>query len=545
MHMKKTLITLMVLLSMGAAVSAQNFTDRPKLVVGVVVDQMRMDYIYRYYAKFGAGGFKRIVGDGFYLSNAHYNYVPTYTGPGHASVYTGSTPALHGIIGNEWYDKDLDKDVNCVEDSLYTIVGGAEGGDVSPSRLLATTITDELKIFTQQRSKVVGISIKNRSAVFPAGHNPDGAYWFDDDTGNFVTSTYYKQELPQWVSAFNAKKLPDTYIASVWTPLLPLERYEESTADETTYESRILQKSPPVFPYKVSEGDYGSFIYTPFANDLLVEFAKAAVVAEQMGADAITDFLAVSFSTPDILGHAVGPQSIEIEDAYLRLDKALADLLSFLDKQVGTGQFTLFLTADHGAAEVPQYMMDNKMPGKLQAGNLQRQLNEFLAQYFTGAEVVKDVSNGQVFLNHEAFRADPKASGIDLLVATELIGNYLMQLDGVAEYYTRSDLRHGSYGEEGIKGMVIRGFNAKRSGDIAFILKPGWIAGRNPRGTTHGSPYTYDTHVPILFYGWGIPKGTSSQYHTITDIAPTLSVLLKIKFPSAATGRPVSEMLDR
>jgi predicted AlkP superfamily pyrophosphatase or phosphodiesterase len=524
---------------------------KPKLVVGIVVDQMRQEYLYRFESKFGEGGFKRLVGKGFMLTNAHYNYVPTYTGPGHASVYSGATPSVHGIIGNDWWDKGIKKSVNCVEDDRHKPVGNPEGnGDVSPWRMLSSTITDELKIGTQKKSKVIGISVKDRGAVLPAGHLADGAYWYDGKSGKFITSTYYKNTLPQWVETFNGLKLADSYLNQIWNTVLPITQYIESSQDESPYERKLQGKEKPVFPYNLKElrktnGDFDLLAATPFGDDLLTEFAKASIAGEQMGKDADTDFLAISYSCPDIVGHAMGPNSIEIEDTYIRLDKNIEDLLKTLDKEVGENNYVVFLTADHAVAEVPQYLKDNRIPaGNFAVSSLEVNLNDFLQKYFPGKKIIEKISNDQIFLNQDLFAGDPKSAGIDLLIATELITNYLQSVEGIAQVFSKAILKQGAYNETGIKGMMVRGYNFKRSGDIAYQLEPNWISGGGAQGTTHGSAYSYDTHVPILFYGKGIKQGASSSYHAITDIAPTLSVLLKIKFPSGCTGQPISEILD-
>ncbi len=545
--MKKILFIIFI----AGSILSYSQEAKPKLVVGIVVDQMRQEYLYRFENKFGEGGFKRLVGKGFMLTNAHYNYVPTYTGPGHASVYSGTTPSVHGIIGNDWWDKGIKKSVNCVEDDRHKPVGNPEGnGDVSPWRMLSSTITDELKIGTQKRSKVIGISVKDRGAVLPAGHLADGAYWYDGKSGKFITSTYYKNTLPQWVETFNGLKLADSYLNQIWNTVLPINQYVESSQDESPYERKLQGKEKPVFPYNLKElrktnGDFDLLTATPFGDDLLTEFAKASIAGEQMGRDADTDFLAISYSCPDIVGHAMGPNSIEIQDTYIRLDKNIEDLLKFLDKEVGENNYVVFLTADHAVAEVPQYLKDNRIPaGNFAVSSLESNLSDFLLKYFPGKKIIEKISNDQIFLNQDLFAGDPKSAGIDLLIATELITNYLQSVEGVAQVFSKTILKQGTYNETGIKGMMVRGYNFKRSGDIAYQLEPNWISGGGAQGTTHGSAYSYDTHVPILFYGKGIKQGYSSSYHAITDIAPTLSVLLKIKFPSGCTGQPISEILD-
>jgi predicted AlkP superfamily pyrophosphatase or phosphodiesterase len=529
-------------------VSSQT-SQKPKLVVGIVVDQMRQEFLYRFDSKFGKGGFKRLTDEGFMLKNAHYNYVPTETGPGHASIYTGTTPAIHGIIANEWYDKDLKKEVNCVGDDQQKTIGSTSiNGQISPWRNLASTITDELELSTQRRSKVIGISIKDRGAVLPAGHLPDGAYWYDIQTGDFITSTYYKAALPVWVDEFNKLKLADQYSNQEWKPLLPIDQYKESGIDDSPYETRFKGKEKSTFPYNLKElrktnNNFELVTRTPFGNELVAEFSKAAVDAESLGKDEITDFLAISFSSTDKIGHDLGPNAMEVEDTYIRLDKTLENFFNTLDAKVGKGNYTVFLTADHGVGEVPQSLKDLKVPaGLFKASFVEAGLNDFLQKYFPGKKIVERVSTEQVYLNQGAFNEDPKAAGIDLLIATELISKYLLTVDGVAQVFSQSLIRQSPFDEQSIKGKVVRGYHNKRCGDIAFVLEPGWMAWSTPTGTTHGSAYTYDTHVPVLFYGWGIKAGSSVDYHPITDIAPTLSVLLGIKFPSACTGQPIPEI---
>lgn len=548
MNMRKLLAVGCLLLSSSSFAQP---TNTPKLVVGIVVDQMRQEYLYRYERKFGDGGFKRLTGQGFQLKNGHYNYVPTYTGPGHASVYSGTTPAVHGIIGNDWYDKNLKKVVNCVGDDRFKPVGSETGnGDVSPWRMLSTTISDELELATQRRAKVVGISMKDRGAVLPAGHTPDGAYWFDSSTGRFTTSTYYKPGLPTWLENFNALNLAEKYWSQEWKTTFPIEQYKESGPDDTPYENKVKGKEKTTFPYNLKElrknyEGYDFLISTPFGNDILTDLALAAIDGEAMGKDEWPDMLAISFSSPDYVGHATGPNSIEVEDVYIRLDRNIEALLTKLDATVGKGQYVVFLTADHAVADVPEYLKDLKIPaGNIKPSSLKEGLKDYLKQYFPEKSVVEEMSGEQIFFSSETFTGDPRASGVDFIVATELARNYLLRQDGVAEVYTRQMLQAGDFAEQGTKGMARRGFHTKRSGDLVVVLEPGWFTSSGTTGTTHGSAYTYDTHVPIIFYGMGIKAGSSSQYHGITDIAPTISVIMKIKFPSGCTGQPVAELLD-
>ena len=541
--------TLLVVVLLPSLLYAQE-PDRPKLVVGIVVDQMRHEYLNRFYSKFGDGGFKRIMGEGFVLKNAHYNYAPTYTGPGHASIYTGTTPAIHGIIANDFYDRLARRKVNCVEDSRHRPVGSDGNGDVSPWRLQATTITDELKIFSQKQSKVVSISFKDRGAALPGGHMADGAYWYDIKTGKFITSTFYRNALPEWLDKFNGKKLADKYLSQEWKTFYPVDQYTESGPDDSPYEIKLKGKLKPTFPYNLKElrktnGEYDLLISTPFGNDYLIDAALAAVEGESLGKNSFTDFLALSFSSTDYVGHSFGPNSVEIEDAYIRLDKSIETLLNYLDEKVGKDKYTLFLTADHAVAENPQFLRDNKTPaGYFNESSVRANLEAYLLKYFPGREIIEDMGNEQIFLNTGAFAGDPKASSVDLLIATELIVKYLMAMEGVANVYAENNLRQANYTEGGIRGMIARGYHPKRSGDIVIVLEPGWYESSRVQGSTHGSPYSYDTHVPVLFFGKGIKKGSTVQHHTITDIAPTLSVLLDIKFPSGCTGQPIREIFE-
>ncbi|MCU0358898.1 MAG: alkaline phosphatase family protein [Cyclobacteriaceae bacterium] len=526
---------------------------QPKIVVGITVDQMRQEYLYRFESKFGEGGFKRLMQKGFMLQNAHYNYMPTVTGAGHASIYTGTTPAIHGIIGNGWYERGIDRAVYCAGDDNVSTVGSTSvnPGKMSPNRMLTTSITDELKMATQKRAKVIGISMKDRGAILPAGHMGDAAYWYDGETGRMITSTYYMTKLPEWVERFNAQLLPDKYLNGSWYTVRPISEYTESGPDASPYEGQFANDKKTTFPYNLKElrktnGNFELLSGTPFSNDYLTEFAVAAIDAEKLGADVWTDFLTLSYSAPDYVGHQFGPQSIEVQDIYLRLDKNIEDLLKKLDATVGPQNYLVFLTADHAVAEVPQLLIDNKVPaGYIRNAQLIAGLNDYLEPFFPGRKMVRIISNDQLFFSKDAFSTDPSKSGIELLMATELATRYLMQQDGIAQVIPWSVIRQGDFNEGSIKGMAIRGYHPKRSGDMTIVMEPAWFESGRIQGTTHGSPYIYDTHVPIIFFGDGVKPGRSVKYHTITDIAPTLSVLLKITFPNGCTGQPVGELFEK
>jgi predicted AlkP superfamily pyrophosphatase or phosphodiesterase len=545
--MRKSLVILVLMVGVQFAGYSQSAeTERPKLVVGIIVDQMRQEYLYRFADRYSEGGFKRLMKDGFMMTNGHYDYIPTFTGPGHASVYTGTTPATHGIIANSWYDRLLNKGIYCAEDSTVTNVAGTPtNGQISPRNLLTTTITDELRFATGKRSKVVGIAIKDRGASLPAGHLGD-AYWYDDINGDFMTSTYYYDSLtlPKWVSEFNAKKIPDTYLTKTWETLYPINTYVNSISDNNNFEAPFVGKETPTFPYNLAElkennGGYGLVASTPFGNTLTLDFALAAIEGEKLGKRDVTDFLAVSFSSPDYIGHRFGPTSVEVEDNYLRLDQEMEKFLNYLDKTYGKGQYLIFISADHGVADVPTYMESEKVPaGLFNSGMILGQLRGYaLAKYGEGNWIL-NFSNEQIFLNKDLAREKK----VDFQEMQRDLAEFSLRFRGVKEAYTAADLRRNQYTQER-QALLQKGYNHKASGDVLLVLEAGWLAG-GQRGTTHGSGYSYDTHVPILFYGWGVKSGSSSSYAAVTDIAPTLAVLLKIRFPNGSTGQPIKEIID-
>ena len=536
---------LMVMLSLAAAWAQDNpqKNSKPKLVVGIVVDQMRQEYFYKYEDRYVEGGLKRLMYEGFMMKNGHYNYIPTYTGPGHASVYTGATPATHGIIGNDWYVRELNGTIYCAGDSTVTAVGGSAGsGKISPRNMLTTTITDELRFASNKRSKVVGIAIKDRGAALPAGHLGD-AYWFDGSTGEFMTSTYYTEALPQWVKDFNNRELPKKYLSQTWETLFPIETYRQSIADDNPFEGPFKGRETPTFPYDLpalmkDNGGLGMVASTPFGNTLTLDMAYAALEGEQLGKRGETDFLAVSFSSPDYVGHRFGPQSIEVEDNYLRLDRELAQFFEHLDKEYGEGEYLVFLTADHGVADVVNYMKSENVPaGSLITRAILAELRDFTNQRYGEGDWILSYSNEQIFLNREL--AASKA--LDLTKMQLEVADFLLKFDGIKETYIASDMKRVEY-NFGRKKLLQMGFNHKASGDVMYIMEPAWLSNAST-GTTHGSGFKYDTHVPIVFYGWGIKPGQSARYAAISDIAPTLAMLLKTRIPNGASGEPILEVL--
>ncbi|MBC7722749.1 MAG: alkaline phosphatase family protein [Pedobacter sp.] len=516
---------------------------RPKLVVGIVVDQMRWDFLYRYAARYSANGFKRLLGEGFSCENALIPYTPTYTAVGHTCIYTGSVPAIDGIVGNNWWDKATQRSVYCSEDNSVKTVGAPDGtnGKQSPKNMLVTTIGDEIRLATNFRSKVIGVALKDRGSILPAGHSATAAYWYDINSGNWITSTYYMTDLPKWASDFNAKKMVDNYYENGWNTLYPINTYTQSTADEKDYENKPFDKDQTKFPYALKQfvgKKYGSIATTPFGNSMTFEMAKAALDNEQLGKGAETDMLCVSLSSTDYVGHSFGPNSIEIEDTYLRLDKDLGDFLSYLDAKVGKGQYTVFLSADHGVAHVPAFMKENKLPGgTFSEGDAMKQMNLSLKEKFGLDKLVVSVLNYQVHLNHPIIDS-VKADGAAI---TKWIINYLQQQDAIAQVFAIRDLMTTPLPTK-MKDMFTNGYFPARSGDIQIVLKPGYIDGGNT-GTTHGLWAPYDAHIPMIFYGWGIKHGHTNRETYMTDIAPTITALLHVQMPSGSVGHVVEEVM--
>ncbi|MBL7738227.1 MAG: alkaline phosphatase family protein [Chitinophagaceae bacterium] len=522
---------------------AQSATiQRPRLIVGIVVDQMRWDYLYRYYDRYDAnGGFKRMLNNGFSAENTLIPYAPTVTACGHTSIYTGSVPAINGITGNGWWDRNQVRSVYCTEDSSVRTVGSTSAlGKMSPKNMLVTTICDELRLATNFRSKVIGVAIKDRGGILPAGHSANAAYWYDNTVGDWITSTYYMNALPAWVNDFNAQKWPDKYYDKGWDLLYPANTYIQSTKDENSYEGRPFGTK---FPYDLKRfigKSYGSVSATPFGNTMTAEFAKAAITAEQLGTDDITDFLAISFSSPDYIGHTFGPNSIEAEDGFLRLDKELGSLLNFLDAKVGKDQYTVFLSADHGVAHIPEFMQENKMPGKrVPMGNIISAINNEVKERFRIDSVIVSDDNYQLHLHHQRIAEARKVNKDDLI---NWIVERIAAEPGIARAFAIRDLNTVPLPAT-IRKMLNNGYNPQRNGDIQVILLPQHIEGYSGTGTTHGLWNSYDAHVPFLLYGWGIKQGKTNRETYMTDIAPTLAALLHIQVPNGNIGQAVEEAL--
>lgn len=537
-------------LFLANTVTAQNRAhSKPKIIVGIVIDQMRYDYLYRYQSHYGSGGFNRLLEAGFSCENTHFNYVPTYTGPGHAAIYSGSTPSLNGIIGNDWWDPEWRAKRYCTADKRYRTVGGVaktppEIGQQSPAAMLSSTITDELRLSNNFRSKVAAVCLKDRGSILPAGHIPNACYWFDDTSGNWITSTYYPDSLglPQWVRDYNTQRWPDTFLSKTWEMgHTPTESF--ANWDFVGTYGNLQGGFPHDFATAQDKGGYGVLRYTPFGNTLVTDFAMKTVEGMGLGADEWPDFLCLSYSATDYCAHQFGIHAAETEDMYVRMDRELARLIDFLDKKFGKNNVLLFLTADHGGAETPAHLRQLRIPaGVFPESKLEEILEKSLAAAFgLSGNFIQAIENQQIWLNWDAL-ADFDLKPEDVV---EALGGQLRSLPGVYDVLTRQELELLP-AEYPFISELRRGFHPRRSGDIIYLLDPAWHADDKffaTGGTTHGSPYPYDTHVPLLWYGWHIQPGETFAPVSITDIAPTLAAMLRIMEPNSTTGKIIEDLM--
>lgn len=531
----------------------------PKLIIGITIDQMRADFTSRFGEHFGDGGFNRVMNDGFTCLDHHYGYSPTFTGPGHASIFTGTTPAIHGIVANDWYDREAGLSVYCTSDSEARGVGvdgidGLDGkpiifdkaGQMSPRRMISNTLGDEMKLATMGADApvVVGLSVKDRGAILPAGHSADGAYWFfGKNLGHFISSTYYYRMLPQWVIDFNNEGRAEALCSEGWDKILDEEAYSGCAKDNNPYEGSFTGEIRPTFPYNLealmaANGGYDVLKATPGSNTLIVDFALAAIEGEGMGEGGACDLLAMSFSATDYVGHRCGPHAQETLDMYVRLDRELERFFDELDDRIGEGNWTVFITSDHGAAAVPSQSQSMKMPADYWThGNLQDRLEVELDIKFGPRDWVQNISNNSIYLNPAAIKAAPATA--------EIIQRYVSALcveeDAVLMAVGAHDLASRAAVDPIVMNLY-RGHKQGDCGDVILVLNPGWMNyGRT--GTTHGSPFAYDTHVPCLFYGAGVESGETYDKTYTRDVAPTMSALLGIPYPNGTTGSPIHQAL--
>lgn len=515
---------LCLFLLLALAVAGQNpqgaAPQPPRLIVAIIVDQFRYDYLPRFRSSY-TGGIARLLEEGAVFTDAHYIHAPTLTAVGHATFLSGALPRVTGIIDNEWYQRDRGKKASSVDDPNVRLLG-APGGGASPWRMLVSTVGDELKFSGSSESKVIGIALKDRSAILPAGRAADAAYWFDSAAGAFVSSTWYFEDLPAWVKDFNGLRMTDSFAGKAWSP--------------------VDAQSAPVFktlPARSGKDLYDAIQRTPYGNDLLFAFVERAVEAEKLGQRGVTDILAISLSANDYAGHDFGPHSAQSRDMCLRTDKALGRFFEFLDRRVGRGEYLVVLTADHGGSPVPEQMLARKMhAGRLKPGDLWRKVSEALsAEYGPGRWVVGDATMGP-YLNHALLRE----RNADLAKARAIAAAALEETDGVYRVYTREQILTSLSSGNVVESLVMNGYHTRQSPDLIVVPQPYWIFGS--LASHHFSPWHYDTHVPLIFAGKGVRPGRYNQRAAVNDVAPTLAVVLGIEAPSASAGRVLSEILQ-
>lgn len=529
--MKKTLLLLVFLPSFLIA-------QKPKLVVGIVIDQMRYEMLERYSSTFGENGFKKLQKEGFSFKNCNYNYIPTYTGPGHATIFSGQNPKKHGIISNDWYVPQTNKMVYCVEDNKVKTVGSNDkNGNRSPRNYKSPSLGDLIK--QSDKSKSFGVSIKDRGAILPVGKNASGAFWLDSEN-NFVTSTYYSKTLPDWLNAFNQSDLASQYLSSTWNLSLPAEKYTSSDADLRACESNSM-KMEPIFPYNLDEISEkkgpGIIRYTPCGNSLLTDVAIELMKNEELGKDNHTDFLSISYSATDYAGHAFGPRSVEVQDMYIKLDLEIGRLINYLDSEVGEGRYTLFLTSDHGAVDCPG--TKNNPAEYVIRGNLKSRLDSISMVEF-GGKVISKVSNFQIWFDHDLI----EELNLNLDDVASITVEKLKAYNGgksITKGWTRNDLLECS---QATCEQFKRTYKESLSGDAFFMTAKSYLINSNEVGTSHGTGYGYDTHVPLLIYGTNVIPGNSTENIIIQDIAPTMHELLKLNTNATFDGESRLNLMD-
>ncbi len=546
--MKRAFLTLLAFTCclLSFAQPTGNNVNRPKLVVGIVIDQMRWDYLYKYSPFFDKdGGFLRLLNNGFSCENTFIPYTPTVTAAGHTSIYTGSVPAIDGIVGNTWINRQNNKTVYCADDDTAKTIGAAdEAGEMSPRNLVVSTITDELRLATNFSSKVIGVSIKDRAAIFPAGHLANAAYWYDAVAGNFISSSYYMNELPAWANDFNKRKLTDSLYKLNWTLSLPDSVYQQHCGnDEQPYERKPFGDNQTHFPYTLTsfiKKDYTKIDVTPYGNTLLEAFAENTVVNENLGRNTNTDFLTVSFSSPDYIGHSFGSESWEQMDDYIKLDKTLGKFFAFLDAQVGAGNYLVFLTADHGVVNSPGFAQQHKLPGgSFNEVMLANSIKQLMLVKYSSPNIIKGLNEDQIYLNHDII--DSLHLNEDEVINS--IIQFTEQRPGIARAFALKDLSATTLTPVQ-KQMYSNTYFPQRSGDIQYVLAPGYVAG-DGMGTSHGLWNPYDAHIPLLWYGWNIKAGKTNRETYMTDISATVAALLHIQMPSGCVGKVIPEVFKQ
>lgn len=520
-------------------------SEKPKMVIGIVISEMRYDYLERYWKSFGDGGFKKLAGNGTFCRNTHHDYLISEPSTGFATISTGTYPDAHGIVSDFWYNRLKDDVVYSIfDDNVNTIGGAYESGMFSPLNLQSSTISDELKVSNKFSSKVISISLDPRAAVISGGHTADGSYWYDDASGNWISSSYYVDSLPVWVKDFNSKQLADLYLEKVWEPALPPEQYNNSFDDNNSYETGI--KGQKIFPYNLAElskisrkeKNYTLLKATPFGNTYTKDMAIASVVSEELGKDDDTDFLFLNFSSGLFAGEFFNSWSKEMQDLYIRLDKDLEHFLEFIDREIGLKNVLIYLTAENATANEPSYLIENKIPsGYFNYNSALSLLRTYLNVIYGEGKWIKFYYSQQIYLNSLLI----EDSKIPFKEFEERVARFIVQFEGVNKVLTSTDLMKNNY-TRGTFEKIQKTYNQKRSGDVIIHLNPGWVEKGPDRAIA--SSFHYDSHVPLIWYGWKIGREEISREISVTDIMPTISYFLNLSRPPASQGIIIRELVE-
>jgi predicted AlkP superfamily pyrophosphatase or phosphodiesterase len=532
--MRPNLLRLLAVLLLPFCAVTTLRAESPKLVLAIIVDQMRYDYLEQSPHLFAPNGFRLLLERGAFMTSAKYNYYPTVTAPGHASFLSGCGPAIHGILGNDWFNKFTGKDMNACLDTNVTAVGTTNKSQASPKNFIGANLADQMRFAFN--SKVIGVSIKDRAAIFPAGKKPAAAYWFDNKSGNFITSTYYMTNLPQWVTDFNDKKIPQSYIGKTWDRLYDPSEY--MFADQGFGEGHLNHQTndTTLFPHTIlASTNLENVLETPFGDELLTQFAIATLDNEQLGQTNHPDLLTLSYSSPDLGGHVFGPNSHEHQDIIFRLDRQLDKLFNHIDEKIGLKNVIIVLTADHAVAPTPEFAQSMGLDSKrFKTEEFMTNLQTHLEGKFGAGKFFRTMKMpyGDIFLNHETLRE----KSIPIAAINSAIRDYALNSGYIQTCYTRDQLLDGN-APGWIGQCVLNGYNPERGADLVLVAKPFVIPGKEKTGTTHGSPYAYDTRVPVLFFGQPFKPGRYPDEFYITDIAATLSSALHIEEPPGSIGK--------
>lgn len=529
--------SLAFVLTLFAALLAK--AEPPKLVLTIIVDQMRYDYLERSPHLFGPNGFRLLLERGAFMTSAKYNYFPTVTGPGHASYLSGAGPAVHGIIANEWFDRKTGKEMYCCADTNVTAVGTTNKSQMSPRNFIGATVADQMRLHFN--SKVVGVGTKDRAAILPSGKKPAGAFWLDSKSGNFITSTYYMTNLPAWVNDFNERKLPRSFDGKVWDRLYDVKEY--MFADAEKGEGKLHKETNSIFPHTITltSTNVDTILGTPFGDEVVTQFALAAFEGEKLGQGETTDMLCVSYSACDGVGHNFGPYSHEIQDLIYRLDGQFEKLFNKIDEKVGLANVVIVLTADHAVAPVPEFASEMGLDGnRFHAAKYMTNLQTKLEEKFGAGKYFRSMkmNYGDIFFNQETLAQ----KGLAPSTIASFLREEAFSSGNFQAIYTREQLLNGT-APGWIGESVLRGYNPERGADMVFLGKPYSIPSTGKTGTTHGSVYAYDTRVPIIFFGRPFKAGRYADEFYITDIAATLCSALRIEEPPGSIGKVALRIL--